>query len=94
MSNGSVSIIILRNNHGESLKEIFEVLSEKLGLNLSHLIELDKGILKDSLIIFLESLHDNLGHLREQANKLSCVLALSDLEEVGDCLKSCQVNIQ
>jgi hypothetical protein len=62
VSDCSICKIVLCNNRFEHGEYVLEVLSEILGFNFSQLIEFDKSVFKNSLVLFLESFHGNLSH--------------------------------
>lgn len=94
MSNAVICEIVLGYNWLEHVEYILKVLSEILWLDFCEFIEFYKSIFKNSLVIFLQSFHGDLGHQREKLNKISGIFSFGDLEEVGNSLEGCQVDIK
>ena len=77
MTDRVVSKILVRDNRLKRGINSLEISSEELRLNLSELVELDKGVLKHSLVLFGERLGDNTGHEGQELDEILGVFALS-----------------
>jgi len=64
VSDGVIGKIGAFANRFESSVKFGEGLLEEVRLNFSEFIELNKGILKNSLVIFLKGLSDDSSHVR------------------------------
>lgn len=93
MSYCVVSVVILGNNWLEEIEKILETLSEELWLYLCYFIEFYEDILKNSLIILIESLDSDLCHEWDDIHEFSSVFTFSYLQEVGYSLKCCKIDI-
>jgi hypothetical protein len=79
VSDGVVGEVIALTDGLEASVEFVEGGLEKVGLNFSKLVEFNKGIFKDGLVILLESLSDDSGHLGKEGLERLGILAFADL---------------
>ena len=77
MTDGVVGEVFVSDDRLECLVKVLEISAEEVGLDLSKLVELDKSVLENSLVLFLHSLSDNTSHKRKELDEVLGVLALS-----------------
>ena len=94
MTDRIVSKILVLHNWLEGLVKTLEVDAEEVWLDLCKLIELNEGVLKNGLILFVESLGYDLSHHWQESDKVLCVLALSNGQVVRQGLERSKLDVQ
>jgi len=89
-----VSKVLVRDNGLKGLVEGLKICTEKVWLNLSKLIELDKSVLENRLVLLGKSLGHDCCHEGQQLDELLRVLAFCDGQVVGKSLQGSNLNVQ
>lgn len=94
MPNRIVCKFFVRDNWLESLIEWLKISSEEVWLNFSKLIEFYKSVLNDSLILLIKGLRHNCSHKWETLVEVFDLFALSNWQEIWDCLQGGKFDVK